>query len=369
MPPNSSNSIQELLARSLLKIQEQQKTNATETTRYDPDKLLNKLQSNADDDAKSKYRTRGKESTDSLIKAVVYNHLKKVAPELAKEFRSEHKFTRTELRLRRMVTNYIKSKQLMKNLGSKDCVKKSMQSRKVRTFLLAEDDIIKAAIAEAGDEKVDFKALAELLKRTQISIIQRVDWMKRTGGMKTRKYFTLVEDMTILETLILPRLASEKLSLIKIRRHQCMDMANQLNKTNAGVALRWSKNLQPWLLQHYSGTLNLRVERMLSNHLAETFKDVSQVDWSKVAARKEFAGHTEHSLKHCYANLKVQVKFNLNSSEATLQQVSDHSELVYGEGAQGNAQGRLSSKKLQHQREVIAFFEKKVNELGIVDFF
>ena len=109
---------------------------------------------------------------------------------------------------------------------------------------------------------------------------------------------------------------------------------------------------------------------MLSNHLAETFYDISQVDWPKVAAKKEFTGHTEHSLKHMYSNMKTKVKekFGLTSSEVTLQQVADHSELVYGEGAQGNAQGKLSWSRLQHQRDVIAFFERKVRELGIVDF-
>ena len=376
MPPNSFNLIQELLARSVAKIQDQQKKNAEETTRTDPDSLLKKLKPKVYD-AKSDYRTGGKKPTNNLTKAIVYNHLKEVAPELAKEFRSEHKFRRTRLQLRRMVTDHIKSKQLMKELDFKECgVQKSKQSRNIITkvkgsFTPEEDDIIKAAMKEAGEEEVDYQSLTELLNRIRKSVISRVDWIKRTGGFPpARKHFTLVEDMTLIEKIIIPRLATEKLPQINLLEHECMDLANQLDKTNDGVRYRWSKNLQPWLLQHYSGTLNLRVERMLANHLAETFKDVLQVDWSMVAASKEFAGHTKHSLKHIYSNLKtnVKVKLNLLSSEVTLQQVADHSELVYGEGAQGKAQGRLGSKKMQHQSDVIAFFERKLKELGIGNF-
>ena len=104
MPPSNSNIIQELLARSVAKLQKQQKNNAAETARDDPVKLLKKPKPKADDDAKSKYRTKGKEPTDDLTRAVVYNHLKEVAPELAEEFRSENNFRRTDLQLGEMVT-------------------------------------------------------------------------------------------------------------------------------------------------------------------------------------------------------------------------------------------------------------------------
>ena len=83
----------------------------------------------------------------------------------------------------------------------------------------------------------------------------------------------------------------------------------------------------------------------------------------------KFAGHAENSLKHIYSTIRLNSsrKFNLVYSEVTLQKMVDYSELVYGEGAQGKAQG-VSANKLGRQKEVIAFFEKKVEELWIVDF-
>ena len=86
-------------------------------------------------------------------------------------------------------------------------------------------------------------------------------------------------------------------------------------------------------------------------------------------ARPEFAGHTEKSIKSIYFHLRKNssLKFNLVSSEVTLQQMVDYSELVYGEGAQGRVI-ETSANKLERQKRVIAFFERKVKDLGIVNF-
>ena len=51
----------------------------------------------------------------------------------------------------------------------------------------------------------------------------------------------------------------------------------------------------------------------------------------------------------------------------TLQLIAEYSEMVNGEGAQGRAKETLSS-KVEQQKNVITFFESKVEELGIVDF-
>ena len=108
---------------------------------------------------------------------------------------------------------------------------------------------------------------------------------------------------------------------------------------------------------------------MLANYLVENFTEFSFIDWSMVVARPEFSGHTEKSLKSIYSHLRYHssLRFNVMSSEVTLQQVVDYSEVVYGEGAQGRVKG-ASDNKLGCQKEVIAFFEGKVKELGIVHF-
>ena len=158
------------------------------------------------------------------------------------------------------VTNYIHSKQLMKNLDTNYCeIQKPRQFRSkiiklARSFTRDEDDLIKAAMEEAGNEKVDYQSLAELLNRQKTSVMSRVDIIKRTGGVKkTKKFFTLVEDLTLIETLIIPRLSTQKLSEFNLPTNQCVDLSIQLDKTVTGVRYRWSMNLQPWLLQHYSG--------------------------------------------------------------------------------------------------------------------
>ena len=41
--------------------------------------------------------------------------------------------------------------------------------------------------------------------------------------------------------------------------------------------------LQPWLLQHYTGTTGLRVELMLANMVAEKYTSIYEVDWVEMA--------------------------------------------------------------------------------------
>ena len=111
------------------------------------------------------------------------------------------------------------------------------------------------------------------------------------------------------------------------------------------------------------------MEILLANYLVEIATDVSFIDWPKVVARPEFVGHTKNSLSHIYSTLrsKTSDKLNMESSEVTFQQVADYCESVYGEGAQGKATG-ISTNKRGRQKDVIAFFERKLKELGIVDF-
>ena len=60
--------------------------------------------------------------------------------------------------------------------------------------------------------------------------------------------------------------------------------------------------MKPWILQHYSGTLNLDIRRPLANYLADNFEDINAIDWPLVASNSEFAGHTEGSLRYLFTN-------------------------------------------------------------------
>ena len=379
----SPNIIQDLLAKSVEKLLRQQKFEEnylkTETSATRTDKPPNKSRTKVNVPRKQSMIS-STNSPENLTLALVYNHLKEVAPGLAEQFGSQHKFQKMELKLEDVVHVFNQSKRAkhivekidMKVKDSKSSEYKSHEVTSVRErFTPNEDEIIKAAIEEAGDEEVDYNALAKKLDRNRGSIYTRIELLKRTGGVKTAKrYFTLVEDYALIEALVIPRLQMEKLSEIKLLSHQAADLTKELKKGNTSVRDRWHHILQPWLLQHYSGTLNLRVERMLANYLVETFTDALSIDWPRVVPRPEFAGHTKNSLKHIFSNMKISssLKFNLVSSDVTLQHIADYSELVYGEGAQGRVIG-TSVDKLVRQKEVIAFFESKVEKMGIVDFF
>ena len=70
--------------------------------------------------------------------------------------------------------------------------------------------------------------------------------------------------------------------------------------------------LQSVLLQHSAGTLNLRVEMKLANHILETYTDVLDIDWKEVAGKQDFRSHTVQSLKSFFmANLTWKAFKNL----------------------------------------------------------
>ena len=235
-------------------------------------------------------------NNDIIASLIVYHHLKEVSPELAVEFSALHtsKFVFNHL------TNA--SPELTEELAvlQQSCMKpykKKMVNKKAgvssRRFTPKEDDIINEAIKEAGkDTIVNVKDLAKKLNRPEKSVIDRIGSLKRNGGLHKVMRFTLIEDTMILEQLVIPRVRNEKLSEIVLHKHQGAELTKQLNKSRHGVLKRWGTVIQPWLLQHYSGTLNLRVERMVPIYILDT--DFT-IEWSEVAVRSGFAGLTENS--------------------------------------------------------------------------
>ena len=107
---------------------------------------------------------------------------------------------------------------------------------------------------------------------------------------------------------------------------------------------------------------------MLANIICDTYTDFSTIDWPEVAARSEFVGHTEYSLRRMYLNTLCRMaerRFGLNRGEVTPQHVAKYCELVVVYGKDG---GSGSSNKMQRQRDVISYFEMKVVELGLKSF-
>ena len=313
------------------------------------------------------------ETRANMTLSLVYNHLKQVSPKLAAEFAVINKFTHSPVKLQEVVKFY-----LLKN-----CIKRNTEVKKSRTvgkkvnvkvggsrieFTLEEDEIIKSAMneAEASGKTVDKVALAKKLNRNSGSVYNRIVKLSRSWSQK-KKSFTPVEDRTMLETLIIPRLGKLSEVFLRMGDPDVCDLSKQWNRGSTSLMNRWLNILQPMLLQHYSGTLNLRVERMLANHIAENCTDFAQIDWDELAAKKEFAGHTERSLRNMYFFMSKNAKIRLNvlKSEVNPQHIAQYSEEVYGDGGMKLS---VSSSKMQRQREVIAFFMSQVVSQNVVDF-
>ena len=303
----------------------------------------------------------------------MYNHIKEVSPNLAAELLASHKLPQSSVKLQEVVDFYYmkNSNQIKITVKKNPDVKKmnvQVGCRRIR-FTPQEDEIIRSAMneAEASDQTVDLNALGRKIKRSSKCVYNRIAKLCRIQPLIKNNPFSLVEDQCILETLVVPRLASEKLSEVYFRQNDSdvCDLSKQWNRGTTSVRNRWLNILQPMLLQHYSGTLNLRVERMLVNRISENCTDFNQIDWTDVAARSEFAGHTERSLRHMYFSISKQTRTRLQKRELSPQNIAQFCEEVYGEGG-----GKLtvSSIKLQRQREVIAFFINTVIVHNLVDF-
>ena len=316
-------------------------------------------------------------NTDIIESLIVYHHLNKVSPHLAEEFSALHTFPRVSNHLKKVSPELAELVEATQQKSHKVLGKGRPVNRKtgitLKMFKPNEDKVINAAIEKAGEGPIDTLALSKELNRKEDSVKSRIATLKRHGGFYKRTAFTLVEDTLLLETLVIPRVGKEKLSEIVLLRRHFLDLTRQLNKSKNGVGERWTNILQPWLLQHYSGTLNLRVERMLANYISDTFTDFSSIDWPEVAARSEFAGHTECSLRRMYfAKLcgNSRSKLGLQSDQMTPQHIADYCDSVYGMEATGLSKARASMTKTKSQRqsEVISFFERRMMDLKLENF-
>ena len=82
----------------------------------------------------------------------------------------------------------------------------------------------------------------------------------------------------MLEILIVPRLGKLSDVFLRMGDPDVCELSQQWNRGSTSIMNHWMNTLQPMLLQHYSGTLNLRVERMLANHIADNCTDFAQIN-------------------------------------------------------------------------------------------
>ena len=120
---------------------------------------------------------------------------------------------------------------------------------------------------------------------------------------------------------------------------------------------RWQGSIQPCLLKFYAGTLNLQVERLLAEHIDETYTDFSEIDWPMVATQPDFAGHTDSSLKNIYFQVLMK------TTKKGLERKSNVSVADIANYTKENKPAR----RIKHNwhKPLIAFFEERTEQLGI----
>merc|ERR1712192_103889 len=147
--------------------------------------------------------------------------------------------------------------------------------------------------------------IAAELRRPPDSVHHKMHRLAMEGNQQTagssRSFITLEEDLCILDKIIdrlslkLCKLSSDEFLI----QSEFTELAKELQRGEASVRLRWGRLLQPWLLQHYTGTTGFRIERMLTSLVAEKFNDHRGIDWSEIVKQyKEFVGHTGRSISH-----------------------------------------------------------------------
>ena len=226
---------------------------------------------------------------DVMVNSVVYNHLKLTAPVTAAEFRANHKFTVSSHSfqdfVRELLSRYHRSKE---RVTSVRVYKPRRPNARVKVFFTPEEDarILAGCSTPARGQ---FSKVAKELGCNTKCIYNR--YRKLQKGIKQfRRRFNQGDDQVILDAVI-EHLPGKRLVDVS-SSCKWREIGDSLNRDRKSVWVRWTMSLLPTLLQHYSGTLNLRVEMMLANHVADTYKDFHSIDWMEVAARTEFSGHT-----------------------------------------------------------------------------
>merc|ERR1719186_1449280 len=130
---------------------------------------------------------------------------------------------------------------------------------------------------ERYGDKIHFTQLGREMGRNLKSIKSRID---KLNGPKKRRDYTLVEDMGILDAVLkhLEENQSIEIEMLNLPNMEWKIIAALNGRREVSLRLRRGNFLQPWILQHYSGTLNLEIRRMLANYLADNFKNDS-IDW------------------------------------------------------------------------------------------
>ena len=233
-----------------------------------------------------------------------------------------------------------------------------------RSFKPEEDQVLLDAMEQFGDQ-IDLKQIAKDLQRSSSSIRYRVKKLKTGKSTKGHRSFTIAEDIVILDA-VLKHFNGQSLEMLTLPQSEWIEIGVQIGRAEVSSRERWYTRLRAWILQHYSGTLNLEIRRPLANYLAENFEDRQSIDWSFVNTMSEFAGHTEKSLRYVFYNgiLKsTQINLKMQSEDITLEMIAEFANKAFIPDGK-----KVLGRTLRRQEEIIDYFECYVKSKNIKNF-
>jgi len=228
-----------------------------------------------------------------------------------------------------------------------------------KKFTPAEDKIVLESMKKFGDDAAhnDGK-LGKILGRHDSSIRSRRLVLKR-GKQHRKVSFTFEEDKFILDFVISKmKLSKSSLTSIDMTSKETESLNNQLlNRSLTTIHNRWRNHLKPWLLQYYHGTLNCDIKTMLANFINENHNDFESIDWNSVSQKREFAGHTELTLRGIYSKLlcrtkKILLHYQQDLSPQNVAEVTNSYPILK----------RKRSAVLLRKQNIINYFEENVGK-------
>jgi len=235
-----------------------------------------------------------------------------------------------------------------------------------KKFTSEEDEILVEAMATFGDT-INIGKLAKQLDRPRSSVRDRLIKLRTGKRQREKRAFSLTDDLLIMER-VLENLPGNTLRDLSLHNDgTSAEVATALGRNEVSSRNRWGHTLKPWILQHYSGTLNFDIRIILANYLAENFDCLDSIDWVVVATRPEFVGHTQGSLRSIfYGHLFKSTKLNsdIEYSQITLKNIADNANVAY---SPENSR-KVSQNVLKRQKSVIDYFEQYVKKHDIINF-
>ena len=242
--------------------------------------------------------------------------------------------------------------------------KSLFNNSKIRISFSAEEDakLLKCLGPDGIIVNEDITRLSNELNRGWGTIQARMKKLQRGSSKREIKFFTMKEDMLIIDKMIVLLLDGKLLHEATVTDSEFIQLGQLLQRSRMSIRNRWTY-LKTWLLCYYNKTLNLDIRPMLVNVLADNFESEDAVDWDFVLKFPEFSGHSTQSLRHMLHNYFQVVSKNMKISriDLTLKQVSKYIKENY-------KPQKLTKRVEKRQGVIIEYFEKMVNSKGITNF-